>query len=138
MSQFEMCFILRRERQNLKTADEGDYAMNDRFKNIIDEVAHDSINSARDRATWDGANAVERATFGRVFSAIEGVLALIALFGCFLISGATQNSKFFMYLCGILRLIPFFLIGGLLARFQHRVFVRVRQLLSQILGGGRF
>ena len=112
--------------------------MNDRFRNILDEVAHDSVNSARDRATWEGANIVERATFGRVFNAIEGVVALIAIFGCFLISGATQNSKFFMYLCGVLWLIPFILIGGLLARFRHRVFVLVRSLMSNVLGGGRF
>jgi hypothetical protein len=110
--------------------------MNDRFRNIVDEVAHDSVNSARDRATWEGANAIEQATFGRVFNAIEGILGLIALFGCFLISGATQNSQFLTYLCGVLWLIPFVVAGSLLVRFRHRVFVRVRQIMNSFLGGG--
>ena len=109
--------------------------MNDRFRNIVDEVAHDSVNSARDRATWEGANAIERATFGKVFNAVEGVLGLIALFGCFLIANVTQNSKFLMYVIGFLWLIPFIVIGGLLARFRHRMFVRVRQIMNNLLGG---
>ena len=111
--------------------------MNNRFKNVLNEVVSDSVNSTRDRATYDGASAVERATFGKVFNAIEGALALVALFGCFLIYNATQNSQFLMYALGLLWLIPFILIGGLLARFQHRMFVRVRGIMSNFLGGNR-
>lgn len=111
--------------------------MNNMFKNALNEVVNDSVNSTRDRATYEGASAVERATFGKVFNAIEGVLALVALFGCFFISNATQNSHFLMYVVGILWLIPFILVGGLLARFRHRMFVRVRGMMSNFLGGNR-
>ena len=111
--------------------------MNDRFKNILNEVTRDSVNSTRDRATWDGANMVERATFGKVFNAIEGILALVALFGCFFISNATQNNHFLMYLLGLLWIIPFIVVGGLLARFRQRVFVMVRGIMSNFLGGNR-
>ena len=110
--------------------------MNDRFRNVLNDIAHDNVNSARERATWDGANAVERATFGKVFSAIEGVLGLIALFGCFAIANITQNSKFLMYLFGLLWLIPFIVVGALLGRFRHRLFVRVREMMNKTLGGG--
>ena len=111
--------------------------MSDRFKNVLNEVVNDSVNSTRDRATYDGASAVERATFGKVFNAIEGALALVALFGCFLISNVTQNSQLLMYALGLLWLIPFVLIGVLLARFRHRMFVRVRGIMSNFLGGNR-
>src|SRR5438477_1003845 len=113
------------------------YTMNDRFKNILNEVVNDSVNSTRNRATYDGASAVERATFGKLFNVIEGVLALVALFGCFFISNATQNSQFLMYLLGLLWIIPFIVVGALLARFRHRVFVMVRGIMSNFLGGNR-
>src|SRR5579864_7669132 len=99
--------------------------MNDRFRNVLDNVMRDNVNSTRDRATWEGANMVERATFGKVFSAIEGVVALIALFGCICISGATANNRFLTYVVGLLWLVPFIVVGALLARFRHSVFVRV-------------
>jgi len=111
--------------------------MNNMFKNALNEVVNDSVNSTRDRATYEGASAIERATFGKVFNAIEGALALVALFGCFLISNATQNSQFLMYLFGGLWLIIFIAIGALLARFRHRMFVRVRGIMSGFLGGNR-
>jgi hypothetical protein len=111
--------------------------VNDRFRNILNEVAHDNADSMRDRATWEGASVVEQATFGKVFSAIEGVLALIALFGCFIISGATQNSHFLMYLLGFVWIVIFIVVGGLLARFRHRVFVRIRGIMNSFLGGSR-
>jgi hypothetical protein len=109
--------------------------MNDRFKGVMDEVLRDSASSVRDRATWEGANAVERATFGRIFNIIEGALGLIALFGCFFISGITQNTRLLTYVCGILWVIPFIAGGVLLARFRHRLFVRVRGIMNNFLGG---
>ncbi len=109
--------------------------MNNRFRGLMNEVVNDTVDSARDRATWEDANAIERATFGKIFGAIEFVLGLIALFGCFLISSATQNARLLTYLCGILWLIPFIAGGVLLARLQHRLFVRVRVILSNFLGG---
>jgi len=110
--------------------------VNDRFNNILNDVIHDNANSMRDRATWEGASMVERATFGRVFNAIEGVLGFIAIFGCFIIAGATQNSQFLMYLVGIIWLALFIAVGALLARFRHRLFVRIRGVMSSFMGGG--
>ena len=109
--------------------------MNDRFRNILNDVMQDNVNSTRDRATWEGASMVEQATFGRVFSAIEGVLALIALLGCCAISSATENSRFLTYVLGLVWLVPFIVVGGLLARFRHRLFVRVRGMMNNFLGG---
>jgi hypothetical protein len=106
--------------------------MNDLFRNLV----KDNVNYARDQATWQGASAVERATFGKVFAAIEGVLALIALFGCMFISGAMQNQTLLLYVCGLLWLVPFIVVGTLLARFRHSLFVRVRGMMSNFLGGG--
>ena len=111
--------------------------MNDRFRNILNEVVRDSADSTRDRATWEGASVIERATFGKVFSAIEGVLAVVALLGCFLIANATQNSQFLMIVFGVLWLAIFIVIGGLLARFRHRMFVRVRTIMNNFMGGNR-
>ena len=108
--------------------------MNDRFRNLLNDVMRDNVNSARDRTTWEGASVIERATFGKVFNAIEGVLAVVALLGCFLISNATQNSQFLMIVFGVIWLAIFIVIGGLLARFRHRMFVRVRGILSNFLG----
>ncbi len=107
--------------------------MNDLFRNVV----KDNVNYARDRATYDGASAVERATFGKVFGAIEGVLALVAVFGCVFISSAMQNQKFLLYVCGLLWLVPFVVVGGLLARFRHSLFVRVRGIMNSFLGGSR-
>ncbi|MHB8625448.1 MAG: hypothetical protein ACYDEO_04525 [Aggregatilineales bacterium] len=111
--------------------------MNDRFRNVLNDVVHDNVNSTRDRATWEGASVIERATFGKVFNVIEGILGLIAVLGCFLISGVTQHSQFLMIVLGLLWLIPFIVIGGLLARFRHRMFVRVRVIMNNFLGGNR-
>jgi hypothetical protein len=107
--------------------------MNNLFKNIVGS----EVDNARNRATWEGASAVERATFGKVFNFIEGILAVIALFGCFAISSATQNSQFLMYVLGFLWLLPFIVIGGLLARFRHALFLRLRGVISGFLGGNR-
>src|SRR5579859_764430 len=112
--------------------------MNNGFKGLMDEVMHDSVDSARDRATWDGASMIERNTFGKVFGVIEGALAVIAFLGCMFISNLTQHSQFLMYVLGLLWLIPFIVVGGLLARFRHRLFVRVRGILSSFMGGNRF
>jgi len=95
--------------------------MNDLFRNIV----KDNVSSARDRATWDTASVVERATFGKIFNFLEGVVSLIAVFGCVFISNAMQNQKFLLYVC-----------GALLARFRHSLFVRVRGLMNNMLGGG--
>ena len=111
---------------------------NNPLKDIFNNIVSSEVNSARDRATWEGASAVERATFGKVFNAIEGVLALVALFGCFFISNVTQNSQFLMYVLGVLWLIPFIVIGGLLARFRQQLFVRLRGVINSFLGGSRF
>ena len=107
--------------------------MNNLFRNLMS----DTENAARDRATWEGASLIERNTFGRVFSAISGILGLIAIVGCFVIAGATQDKQFLMYLCGILWLIPFAIVGTLLARFRHSLFVRLRGIISGFLGGPR-
>lgn len=109
--------------------------MNDRFRNFFNDIVKDNANYARDRATWEGASAVERATFGKVFNAIEGVLGLIAVFGCLFIAGAMENQKFLMYVCGLLWLVPFIVVGGLLARFRQSLFVRLRGLINSFLGG---
>src|SRR5258708_4582537 len=106
--------------------------MNDLFRNLIQGTA----NTARDQATWEGASVIERNTFGRVFSAISGILGLIAIVGCLFIASATQNTQILMYLCGILWLIPFTIAGVLLARFRHSLFVRLRGVISGFLGGG--
>jgi hypothetical protein len=107
--------------------------MNDFFRNIL----RDEADYARNRVAWEGASQVERATFGKIFNAIEGVLALMALFGCFFISNTIQNPKFFMYVCGVLWLIPFIAAGTFLARFRRSLFVRVRGIISGFLGGQR-
>src|SRR5258706_7983012 len=97
-----------------------DLPVNNLFRNLMS----DSANTARDRATWEGASMVERATFGRVFNFISGILALIFIVGCVVISGATKNSQILTYVCGIVWLIPFIFVGMLLARFRHSLFVR--------------
>jgi hypothetical protein len=78
---------------------------------------------------------VERATFGRVFGAIEAGLALILIFGCAFISNATQGSTLLTYVCGILWVIPFIFVGTALARFRTSLFVRIRGIMSRFLGG---
>ncbi len=107
--------------------------MNDLFRDLM----NDNVNYARDRATWEGASAVERATFGKIFNVVEGILGLIAIFGCFAISSALQNQQFLIYVCGLLWLVPFIVVGGLLARFRHSVFVRVRGMMNSFLDGSR-
>ncbi len=107
--------------------------MNNLFRNIL----RDEADYARNRVAWEGASQIERATFGKIFNAIEGILALIALFGCFFISNAIQNPRFIMYVCGVLWLIPFIVAGTFLARFRHGLFVRVRGIISGFLGGQR-
>lgn len=107
------------------------------MRNIFNNIVNESVNSTRDRAAWEGASAVERATFGKVFNFIEGALAVVALFGCVFISSITQNNQFLMYFLGLLWLIPFVVIGGLLARFRSSLFIRLRGIISGFLGGGR-
>jgi hypothetical protein len=109
--------------------------MNDMFRNLMDNVVKDNVNTARDRAAWEGASAVEQATFGKVFNAIEGIIGLVALFGCFFISNAMANNQFMLYLCGFLWVLPFIAVGGLLARFRHAVFGRLRGVINGFLGG---
>ncbi|HVO69251.1 MAG TPA: hypothetical protein VMT24_04350 [Aggregatilineaceae bacterium] len=92
---------------------------------------------ARNRAAWEGASAVERATFGRIFNAVEGVIFLVMVFGCIAISSATANSRVLMYVVGFIWILLFIAVGVLLARFRHAVFVRVRGLISSFLGGPR-
>lgn len=60
---------------------------------------------------------------------------IVMLFGCFLISSATQNQTFLLYLCGILWAIPFLVVAGMLTRFRHSLFVRVRGIMNRFLGG---
>ncbi len=107
--------------------------MNDLFKNIL----RDEADYARNRAAWDGANEVERATFGKIFNAVEGILALVALFGCLFVSNAMRDSKFLMYVCGFLWFIPFVAVGTLLARFRRSIFVRIQGVIRGFLGGSR-
>lgn len=111
--------------------------MNDLFKDIVNNVVHGTVNSTRDQATWEGASVVERATFGKVFNFIEGILGLVMIFGCVLISNAMSNSQFLMYLVGIIWVIPFVAIMGLLARFRQSLFVRIRGIMNSFLGGNR-
>ena len=111
--------------------------MNDLFRNIFNNIVHGTVNSARDQATWEGASVVERATFGKVFNFIEGILGLIMVFGCVAISGAMSNNQFLMYLVGVLWAIPFIAIMGLLARFRQSLFVRIRGIMNNFLGGNR-
>ncbi len=108
--------------------------MNDLFKNVL----RDEADYARNRVAWEGASEVERVTFGKIFNAIEGILALVALFGCLFISSAMQDSsKFLLYLVGIIWLVPFIAVGTLLARFRRSIFVRVQGILRGFLGGTR-
>jgi hypothetical protein len=107
--------------------------MNDMFKNIL----RDEADYTRNAVAWEGASEVERITFGKIFNAIEGVLAVIALFGCLFVSNAMQDSKFLMYVCGILWLIPFIAAGTLLARFRRSIFVRIQGVIRGFLGGSR-
>ncbi len=108
--------------------------MNDLFKTVL----RDEADNARNRAAWEGASEVERLTFGKIFNAVEGVLALIALFGCLFISNAMQDSsKFLLYVVGLIWLIPFIAVGTLLARFRRGIFVRVQGLIRGFLGGSR-
>ena len=71
------------------------------FRNILNNIVNDSVNTTRNQVAWEGASDIERATFGKVFNFIEGALAVIALFGCVFISGITQNSQFLMYFLGL-------------------------------------
>ncbi len=107
--------------------------MNDLFRNIMSN----EVDMARNRASWEGADAVERATFGKIFNFIEGILGLVAIFGCVLISAAMGNNQILMYIVGVIWLIPFILIGGLIARFRYSIFIRIRGLISNFLGGNR-
>ena len=102
--------------------------MNDMFRNLL----KDNVINARDQATWEASSTVERATF----NAVEGILALIALFGCVFISSAMQNQTVLLYVCGLLWLVPFIVAGTLLARFRRSIFVRVRGTMNNFLGGG--
>jgi hypothetical protein len=111
--------------------------MNDLFRNIVNNTVRDNVNYARDRATWDAASTVERATFGKIFNFLEGILGLIAVLGCFFIASAMQDQRLLLYVCGVLWLVPFIAAGVLLARFRHTLFVRVRGLMNNFLGGGR-
>ncbi len=105
--------------------------MNDLFKNVL----RDEADYARNAVAWEGASEVERITFGKIFNAVEGILAVVALFGCLFISNAMENSRFVMYVCGILWLIPFLAVGTLLARFRRSIFVRVQGVIRNFLGG---
>ncbi len=108
--------------------------MNDLFSNIL----RDEADYARNAAAWEGASQIERATFGKIFNAVEGVLALIALFGCMFISGGmADSSRFLLYVVGIIWLIPFIAAGVLLARFRRSIFVRVQGTIRGFLGGSR-
>jgi len=110
--------------------------MNDWLKRIDDIIRNlfgGTVDYARDRASYEAASAVERATFGRVFNYIEGAVALVMIFGCFFISSATQGS-FLQYVCGILWVAVFIAIGGLLARFRHSLFIRIRGVLGRFMG----
>ncbi len=112
--------------------------MNDLLRQIdasVNNLFRGQIDQARDHATYEAASAVERATFGRIFNFIEGIIVIVMLFGCFMISNAVQNQTFLLYLCGLLWAIPFIALAGLLTRFRHSLFVRVRGLMSRFLGG---
>ncbi len=105
--------------------------MSDLFKNVL----RDEADYARNAAAWEGASEVERITFGKIFNAVEGVLAVIALFGCLFISNTFQDSKFLLYLFGIVWLVLFIAAGTLLARFRRSIFVRVQGVIRGFLGG---
>ncbi len=108
--------------------------MNDLFKNVL----RDEADYARNRAAWEGASEVERVTFGKIFNAVEGILAVVALFGCLFISNAMRDSSTVLsYVVGIIWLIPFIAVGTLLARFRRSIFVRVQGLIRGFLGGSR-
>jgi hypothetical protein len=112
--------------------------MNDLLRQIDDFVRNlfgGTVDVARDRASWEGASAVERATFGKVFNAIEVGLFLVMIFGCAFIANATENQKVLYYVCGILWIVPFIAVAGLLARFRRSLFVRVRGAMNRFLGG---
>lgn len=102
---------------------------------FVQNLFKGQVDQARDHATYEGASAVERATFGKVFNVIEGIVFIVMLFGCALISNVVQNQTFLLYLCGLLWIIPFVALMGLLARFRHSLFVRVRGFMSRFLGG---
>lgn len=102
---------------------------------FVENLFHGQVNQARDHATYEGASAVERATFGKIFNFIEGIVVIVMLFGCALISNVVQNQTFLLYLCGLLWVIPFLALMGLLARFRRSLFVRVRGVMSRFLGG---
>lgn len=102
---------------------------------FVEGLFKGQVNQARDHATYQGASTVERATFGKIFNFIEGIIVIVMLFGCALISGAVQNQTFLLYLCGLLWIIPFIALMGLVARFRHSLFVRVRGVMSRFLGG---
>jgi hypothetical protein len=103
--------------------------------NIFRNLLGGATDHVRDRASYEGASAVERATFGRIFGFIEGGLFLVMLFGCMFISNFAQNQTFLLYLCGLLWVIPFIVIAGMLARFRHSLFVRIRSMLGRFMGG---
>ena len=47
------------------------------------------------------------------------------------------NNQVLLWVVGIIWLIPFIVIGGLIARFRHAIFMRLRGFISGMLGGGR-
>jgi hypothetical protein len=107
-----------------------------RIDEIVRNLFGGSVDYARDRATYETASQIERATFGRVFRAIQGALMIVMVFGCLLISNATQNQTFLQYVCGFLWILPFIVVGGLLARFRRSLFVRIRGTMNRFMGGG--
>jgi len=107
--------------------------MNDLFRTILGNEA----DMARNAVSWEGASELERATFGKFFNFIEGIVGLIAIGGCFLISGAIGNNQLLLVIVGIIWLIPFILIGGLIARFRYAIFMRLRGIIYNLLGGNR-
>jgi hypothetical protein len=112
--------------------------MNDilsQIDNFVRNLFKGEVDYARDHATYEAASTVERATFGKIFNFIEGIVFIVMLFGCFAISNATQNQQFLMYLCGFIWVLPFIAVGALLARFRRSLFVRIRGIMKRFLGG---
>ncbi|MBZ0289608.1 MAG: hypothetical protein K8I30_18440 [Anaerolineae bacterium] len=111
----------------------------DNLLGFLDKIGRNffggAADHARDQASYSAASAVERATFGRVFGFIEGALFLVMLFGCMFISNFAQNQTLLLYGCGILWVIPFIVVGGVLVRFRNSLFVRIRGMLSRFMGG---
>ncbi|MBN1429956.1 MAG: hypothetical protein JXB07_16420 [Anaerolineae bacterium] len=103
------------------------------MQEFFNTIVRSQADYARNRVTWEGASMVERATFGKLFKAVEGILGLIAFVGLFFVLSITPDVACLPYVCILLWLAPFTAAGIALARFRYSIFKRVRGTMNRFL-----